>query len=553
MPATQPPQSARSRDEAAPFTSNLMRVLAGHVRLLSLLTTSLVGALAVIATGENLNYDLVNSHAYVLWSQTHPQQDFAWAPGGIGSYLSTAWNWPWYALAHNVPAVWAGAYLGGLAGLSAWLVGDLTSRTCIASNRRTVVVPIMVGGIGAAVSPMFLLEFGSTLGDLATAPLVLGGVSLLLACEDRPRNWALGAALIGIAVGLKLTNAPYAIAAIIASAMLRGGWARILRRCLVAAASSGVALLAIGLPWWWKMERRFDNPLFPFFNGLFHSPYGPDQSISDNRWRIDWFGLAAAPVKMWTRGYPVETPIRDLRWLLALLAFTASLLLWLGRRLGHLSGQWALPALRVPLRTQAIFAFVGLSFVVWALAFGYGRYLLVSDMLVLAMLAVLAHLMLHRHLMAMLFVCLGVLALVTSTAQVSTFNLHVAWRHRWLEVDAVPLLRQQHLVVVLPTDDKNSYIVESLPDDAVIVQAPEIFTTTLGVPFPSRHREDREVASLIRRHVGPVVAVMDQDHERNGATVASLYGRVQLADSCESMELVTKTVIACRWVPASAR
>lgn len=79
---------------------------------------------------------------------------------------------------------------------------------------------------------MFLSELGTTFGDNLTSIPVLAGVLLLCSAKARERvSWTdfMAGIAIGLATGLKLTNSPYAVAAlaaILATTPLPLGWKR---------------------------------------------------------------------------------------------------------------------------------------------------------------------------------------------------------------------------------------------------------------------------------------------------------------------------------------
>ncbi len=91
--------------------------------------------------------------------------------------------------------------------------------------------------------------------------------------------------LRGVAVGLKLTMASRHHRARRASS--RWGWRGAMSdseprwRCSRAAC---VGYLALAGYWCWQLWERFGNPLFPFANQIFRSPYLPAEAMRDSRW-----------------------------------------------------------------------------------------------------------------------------------------------------------------------------------------------------------------------------------------------------------------------------
>ena len=113
-----------------------------------------------------------------------------------------------------------------------------------------------------------------------TGPFVVAAW-LLLAKAVRSGAWkavAFAGALSGIAAGLKLSNATFAVAAVTMLAFLPG---RRLRGVVIYGVASAATFATVAAPWSWRLWSEFGNPLFPFFNHVFASPelYGRTVAI----------------------------------------------------------------------------------------------------------------------------------------------------------------------------------------------------------------------------------------------------------------------------------
>ena len=99
-------------------------------------------------------------------------------------------------------------------------------------------------------------------------------------------------ALVGLAVALKPTNAPFAVALLAVDVIetLCGASARIGSRALAAIRSAGLRLVALAAGfcvaasyWAWQLWVHYQNPFFPLFNNVFHSSYVLPVSAVDAR------------------------------------------------------------------------------------------------------------------------------------------------------------------------------------------------------------------------------------------------------------------------------
>jgi hypothetical protein len=291
----------------------------------------------------------------------------------------------------------------------------------------------------------FVSLLGTSSNDLTSALFVLGSLLGLLkvAQPAAGRGIRLGFAAAGlwggVGLGLKYTSAVYVpgLAAVTLLAALR-------RRTVVGVIVFGVALglgfLGVAGHHLLALWNAFGNPFFPYLNQIFHSPYFEPTAIRDDRFVVhDLQTLLTFPF-YWakTNTYVVSEPtFRDWRAAIAYGAMVAGVLGYAARRLrqarglprqacgesattteprpglGAVTGRFhtlpeapphpdLLPACgekeptglvaRAPSRLDAaapaptrglglIFAFVVVSYVTWAIGFGYYRYVVPLEML----------------------------------------------------------------------------------------------------------------------------------------------------------------------------
>ena len=172
--------------------------------------------------------------------------------------------------------------------------------------------------------------------------------------------------LAGIALGLKLTFAPYAAG--LGAALLATRWRSL---PLYVAGVAAAALLLAG-PWWWSLWEHTSNPLFPYFNELFRSPWAPAAPMTDTRF-LPGDALHAAFFPLFWAFRPSalisELPVRDPRLALA----------WIG---------WFVVLARAALRRElpaspirALLAFWIVAFIAWEARFSILRYTATLELL----------------------------------------------------------------------------------------------------------------------------------------------------------------------------
>ncbi len=123
------------------------------------------------------------------------------------------------------------------------------------------------------------------MNDWYVAAAVLAALWLVVRSGDpahaRARAWAGAGLLVGAAAGLKLTGAIYGVG-LLAAALAAGGSAPL--ACGAGSAlAMAVAFAVTAGPWMATMYERYGNPLFPYFNDVFRSPWADPVSYSATR------------------------------------------------------------------------------------------------------------------------------------------------------------------------------------------------------------------------------------------------------------------------------
>ena len=340
-------------------------------------------ALAVIAAavmpisvhlGPDASWDLRNYHIYNPFALLHKAPGIDLYPAQMQSFLPPALDIVpyWLRLRFNGhPDLLCAAFAlpSVIAALLAWWIALLLIPPGSAYRRLLAGLAVLLGVTGAAGLP----AIGTTMSEMPAGCFVLGAL-LLLAGLPQPRWQVLAAgALLGIGVGLKLTVAPFAIAAGAAYLLaMRGG---LLPRAaaavsLGAGAAAGAALS--GGPWWLHLYAATGNPIFPYYNDIFRSPLFPPIGMTDGRF---------APHGLWqTALYPffwgfqktrlvTELVMRDPRIALAGIALAAYAATGLVRR-------------RLDSRASLFAAlFMAAGYILWEAEFSIFRYLAPLELL----------------------------------------------------------------------------------------------------------------------------------------------------------------------------
>ncbi len=427
-----------------------------------------MGVGGVHQTGQDVNFDQLNYHFYSAYAFLHGRLAIDAAPAGtIHSYFNPLPYVPFYWLVQHLRPRRAIFILGAWHGLNLWLALLIAWQLTATVKRRWRVL-LCAGAVGiSAASPMALLEWATSFADITTSLCVLGGMAALLASVPggASRHTGLlqgaGAGLIGVAVGLKLTNAIYAPGILACCLVGETGWGARLRAVVRAGAGGAAGVLLSGGFWFIRMWRSFHNPVFPYYDRLFRSPeIGPGArlhgvSFYDNRFLPHGVWQAISLPFRWVRlnTTTCELGFVDIRFaILAVLAGAVIVLAACGR----------IPA--PPATTRKLFAFIFVSLAVWAYQFGIQRYLVSLEFL--AGPAIVAGLvaLLPAWGGAVAAFCIAGLSLLTVT--VPDFG-RIKARESWYGVQLPGLLRAPGLVFL--QGDALSYVVPFLPAESRVV------------------------------------------------------------------------------------
>lgn len=343
----------------------------------------LFGVLSVLL-GQDVNWDLRNYHWYNAHALLHGRIELDIAPGQWQSYFNPLIDVPYYLLNQALPAMVVGFIFGYVHGLNFILLTAIATQLFkpAADTARLPLLLALAGTCGAG----FLSQLGNTMGDNLTALLVLGALYLVL------RRWqAMGeqvkpslptllisGLLMGLASGLKLTNAPYAVALCATLLMLPASWPQ---RLMAAFAHGCAVLVGISITagyWWLAMWERFGNPLFPQFNNIFRSPLAQQLGVIDN-YHMPHGVLEAL---FWPLVFMVQTSrVSEIPLKMVIVPVLYVLaVLWLLRWLvARIKRQNAMAPLTGQQRALLVFGLV--AYLVWAKLFGIYRYLIPLELL----------------------------------------------------------------------------------------------------------------------------------------------------------------------------
>jgi hypothetical protein len=408
---------------------------------------------AAVLQGQDANLDLYRYRFYIGYAFVHGRLDLDLAPAALGTYLNPVLDaFHYLGIAHLPPRVF-GFLMGSFQGLNAVVV-LLLARCLLPVDRGSRLLGLLAALL-AASGPTARSLLGTTLGDTTVSVPALLALLLLVRGQASPNRgsalYLMGAGFLGgAAMGLKLTMAPALVA--LASLVLLGlVTMRIpMRAALAALAGSVLGYLTVAGYWCWQLWERFGNPIFPFANQIFRSPFMPAKAIRDSRW------AAHSPLDFLSPPFNIalgmterlqEIPFRDARFLLVLLAA----LTWAALRLRRKR-----PPL--PLGQRSLLVYFLISYAVWGIALYYYRYAAVLEFLTPLVLAVLVQACFPKLARSVL-IASTILVLLTSS--VGSWG-RLAFGERWFYVRLPPQAHEPDSLVLVDSS-LSSFLIPYFP------------------------------------------------------------------------------------------
>lgn len=489
--------------------------------------------LLALALGQDASWDLRNYHYYNGYALPAGRFGHDLLVAQLPSFFNPALDVAYYALTEALSGRGVAFVLGCVQGLNAVPL-FVIARALLAAElpqRDALALALAAAGLGGAIA---LSELGTTFHDNVISLGILGALALLAAGWDElaagprglVRTLAAGG-LLGLAFALKQTQVLFVLGA--GLALLLTVPARPRRRLLLGlAGTTGVlAGAAAGGGWWLlRLWHAYGNPLFPFYNHVFRSPWALAQSYRDPGF------LPGEPGLFEALGFPLRFTLEPR--LAAEATFTDHRLLALYLLLPLAFGVFAWrrrPAVPVRVRPLVWLALaLAIAYALWLALFRIYRYLLPLEMLAPTLLVAALGLLLGRG-RAWALASTALLAVLLATTRPPDW-LREPFAARAIEVRLpAPLPLGAGAVVLLAGHEPLSFLLPALPRDWRFLRIDSTFT----------HPGEDAVAfnPLMRRLVaaqrGPLGALFIETERHEMLKKLAAYGLALDAAGCRPL------------------
>ena len=485
------------------------------------------GVLA-LSLDMDANWDLRNYHYYNAYAFLEDRRGFDFLVADVPGFYNPLIDVPFFLAAEAWSARLVGFLLGFVQGLNFLpLFGIAWSIIRLEDARRRAAFAAILAGLGL-VGAGALSEVGTTFYDniVSVGPLVALWIIVADWPTSRGRSVAVAGAIAGLAVGLKLPAGPLVAAVGLAFLVSAETWGRRLECTATFGVGAVVSALVLAGPWNYGLWLDYGNPLFPYLNTVFESPWA---LLQDYRHSLK-------PAQSWVDAllFPAFV-IADPRIVGEVEFFDLRIpLLYVFVPIGLIATWWSRTGSDAPLvavgPARHVFATVAIAFGLWLTLFGHYRYAMGVEMLApIVIVAAIGLLPLPRRL-RFGFAAL-VLAVVAVTVRPGDWG-RTAWSDKWVRVAVPPIASPDRTLVLLTGYEPLSFLVPSFPPAVRVLRIHGYFTG----PQEPANQFNTVMRAVVAAHTGPMFALFIPNDADTARRNLDAYGLVLDSAACRSVE-----------------
>jgi hypothetical protein len=428
--------------------------------------------LTALSLGQDCTWDVLNYHFYSGYALLNKPMHYDFAPAQVQSFFNPLQHVFSYILLAYLPSIAGAIILAAIQGLNFYLVFQIAQvlfRNW--SNPFRYLICILSAATGC-YSSVFILELGTTFGDSLSSLLILAGLLLILqyfALMERATpasNMRLGiaGALLGVALGIKFTVAIYIAAIAVAMPLILLFSHRRIRPLIIFFIFMGLSFIAVYGYWGYSLYHEYQNPIFPYMNGIFRSPFFPAYTGDTRFFARTWQQRFFYPFYFFHKNSLVsEMPFRDIRLALCYVAIVVlagaglSRFFQNQRRAGEKRDEREDAG-----RHLMIFAvFFAISYILWQNQFSIYRYLIVLELLAPVFLALTVACFFKKKFQA--FLCIVLIdALICAFMIPANFGRQ-KFDDNFLKAEIPTIADLDKSLVIMSGMEGNSFIIPHFP------------------------------------------------------------------------------------------
>ena len=345
--------------------------------ILLLILLMVLSGMYSIWLGIDVNFDLLNYHLYNPYAFLNGKIGQDVFAAGVHSALNPLpdvyFYWVFFTFFNSTK--WIGFFMGLPYGVLIWLVYQL-ARDVFKNTMYPKTYAALAAFIGCSAAGI-ISQVGTTTNEIPLAVFHILALWLVFrAVKNTKKVYFLyfAALIAGAASGLKLTGASFCVALTAVVLFYIRRFEKPGKVFLVYALCGIAGFLLTNGYFMWQNFVLYGNPVFPFYNAVFQSPYFDAFNVTETRffptswlqWLFYPFFWAFAPGK-----FVAEDTVQDSRLALFLVALIVWVVLIVKNRLGGVKKETA----------ASLAVYCGIGYVVWLVQFSILRYAAVLEAL----------------------------------------------------------------------------------------------------------------------------------------------------------------------------
>ena len=439
----------------------------------------IASGLLAIYMGQDANWDLRNYHFYNAYSFLNNRLTYDLAPAHMNSFLNPLLDIPFYLLVTVLPPIFVGFLIGGVQGLSIWLIYKIVYYILIdidISGEKIHLISIAAGVTGF-YSAANLSEIGTTFYDNIVSLFVLGALLIIVSSLQNSKareiyisnkSIIVSGLILGCATGLKLTVAIYSLSFIFAFLFIDTSWRARIRNAIMSCLAMSIGFIITMGYWMTVLWQNFKSPLFPYYNAIFKSPYHEFTNFIFNRFfPRDIYQTVFYPFYFIKRQNLVsEVWFRDIRLAVCYILFVLLIFLlyykWVNRKYGH---HGSINNFEISNNLKKIYffiiAFFVFSYILWQSTFSIYRYIIPLELLspvfiILIIRYIFPYNKIHIPLSLATFALIIVTVVPMNWARES-------WGNDYFDVKIPPISNIANSTIIMAGYDPLAYIIPFFP------------------------------------------------------------------------------------------
>lgn len=518
-----PVQATQVPTAVAPLPLHISRATAAALCV----AVPLVFGLYAVLLPQDANWDLQNYHWYNAYAFLTGRADQDIAPAHVPTFYNPTLDVPFYLAAQVLPARVLAFILGALQGLNFAVLYGIAMRAftgvAVSQRRLSALGVALVGVLGGGNLGMI----GTTFYDNIISLFVLSSIWVVIGTHSAslPRL-AVAGLLAGIGVGLKLPTVVFAIGLCAACFALPGSFVQRFKSSFVFGLGVLLGFAVFAGHWTLHLWAAFQNPVFPYFNGLFQSDMGLSQSYRDTRFVPGTVSdILFFPILMALNAEQAgEIVFRDWRIAAAfVMLLLTPLAMLVGRTMPRDDAAPNKPA------AKYICAAVAVSYAVWLGLFGIYRYLIPVEMLA-PLLVVIAVMLWPGPARFKTNLVVAVLALLVVTGKPGTWG-RVPYGDTFVSATPPEIAEPAQALVLLAGHAPVAWTIPFFPPEVSFVRIQGFINS----PEDGDTGLNRKIRNRIESTPGAIYMLAPQQDRAFADTMLSYYGLALDVQNCRAV------------------